>query len=208
MNKNDAVETMGKILPDEIPVGTRDAVHVAVIAATAGMPLRAGDHVSYDKGEANGNQRYSKYIGIVDPFLEGTVKTGQTFWLFLYPRTVTGLKHVWEHPDLTELSDKDVETIKDVTKKVRTEADVTATRADAVEYLHQWAGEHGVSYKSMLVTIKECINDEGELDDYINLGTGSSEEIDDPEEFWTNVGLVLNVDIKNKTQITYFTCSC
>lgn len=41
------------------------------------------------------------------------------------------------------------------------------------------------------------------LPDEIPVGTR-----DDPEEFWTNVGLVLNVDIKNKTQITYFTCSC
>lgn len=205
MNKNDAVETMGKILPDEIPVGTRDAVHVAVLAAIAGMPLRAGDHVSYDKGKANGNQRYSKYIGIVDPFLERTVKTGQTFWLFLYPRTITSLKHEWEHPDVAGVEDDELPA---PAKKTRSEADVTAAKDEAVEYLTKWAGEHGVSYKSMLITIKECINDEGELDDYINLGTGSSEEIDDPEEFWTNVGLVLNVNIKDKTQITYFSCSC
>lgn len=198
MNKNDAVETMGKILPDEIPVGARDAVHVAVIAATAGETLWAMGDVSYENGIACTE---GKHIGIVDPFLDGKVKRGQKFWLFLYPRTITGLKHVWEHPDFKE------ETAP-VGKKVRTEADVTAAREKAEECLHQWAGNHGVEYTSMMRKIKECINDEGELDDYIDLGTGSSEEIDDPEEFWTNVGLVLNVDIKDKTQITYFSCSC
>lgn len=202
MNKNDAVETMGKILPDEIPVGTRDAVHVAVLAATAGETLWAMGDVSYENGIACTE---GKHIGIVDPFLDGKVKRGQKFWLFLYPRTITGLKHVWEHPDVAGVQQEYFPT---PVKKARSEADVTAARDEAVEYLHQWAGNHGVEYTSMMRKIKECINDEGELDDYINLGTGSSKEIDDPEEFWTNVGLVLNVDIKDKTQITYFSCSC
>jgi hypothetical protein len=33
----------------------------------------------------------------VDPFLADPVQPGQMFWLFLYPQTITGLRHVWEH---------------------------------------------------------------------------------------------------------------
>lgn len=203
MSKQDTIETMGKILPDDFPVGTRDAVHVAVIAATAGQTLWAGEDVCYENGIGNtvANTEGGKNIGIVDPYLERKVSPGQKFWLFLYPRTITTLKHHWEHPDFKE------ETAP-VGKKVHTEADVTAAREKAEEYLHQWAGNHGVEYTSMLSTFKDSIDGNGELDDCINLGTGSTAYVDNPYEFWSNVELVLNVNIVDKKKVSYFVCGC
>lgn len=88
-NAKDAVSTMGTILPED--VGGRDAVHVAVVAATALKKLAPAADVGID---AEGNAHDSgKLIGIVDPFLKSLVMPGQRFWLYLYPRTITGLSH-------------------------------------------------------------------------------------------------------------------
>ena len=77
----------------------RDAIHVAVAAVTAAVRLAPGQHVGLVQ-EANAELvgPCDRNIGIVDPFLSGEVELGQRFWLFLYPDTITGLRHVWTHP--------------------------------------------------------------------------------------------------------------
>lgn len=74
----------------------RDAVHIAVAPVVAGGLLFAGDHVGPD---LNGTFHCvgSGCIGVVDPFLLEPVQYGERFWLFLYPNTVTSLRHVWTH---------------------------------------------------------------------------------------------------------------
>jgi hypothetical protein len=37
-------------------------------------------------------------IGIVDPFLDQPVRPGEEFWVFVYPNTITGMRHYWQHP--------------------------------------------------------------------------------------------------------------
>jgi hypothetical protein len=71
----------------------RDAVHFAVAPVEADSDLRPGEHVGVSGGRAS---RDATLVGIVDPFFE--VKRGQRFWLFLYPNTITSLRHVWTHP--------------------------------------------------------------------------------------------------------------
>jgi hypothetical protein len=76
----------------------RDAVHVAVAPVTAGERLSPGQHVGF-VGERVGVA--GRPIGVVDPFPTADVKEGERFWLFLYPGTITSLRHVWTHPAFT-----------------------------------------------------------------------------------------------------------
>lgn len=85
----------------------RDAVHVAVAPVTAEGRLKPGMHVGFTRSNDNNwagdhtqvidNDRF-EFVGIVDPFLEEDVDAGQRFWMFLYPNTITSLRHVWSHP--------------------------------------------------------------------------------------------------------------
>lgn len=74
----------------------RDAVHIAVAPVVAGYVLAPGEHVGLlpcgDVGPC------SEPVGIVDPYLLRPVQPGETFYLCLYPNTVTSLRHVWTHP--------------------------------------------------------------------------------------------------------------
>ena len=88
-----------------VPVGEnrRDAVHIAIAPVTADQDLIVGSHVGLKPGTTDLVGYFpSTAVGIVDPFLtERVVKKGQRFWLFLYPGTVTSLRHVWTHPAFT-----------------------------------------------------------------------------------------------------------
>lgn len=77
----------------------RDAVHIAIAPATAAAELRPGQHVGFvTPGDLETVGAADQPVGVVDPFLPAPVRPGQRFWLFLYPNTITGLRHVWTHP--------------------------------------------------------------------------------------------------------------
>jgi hypothetical protein len=94
------VPQIGSLVPDG--ENRRDAVHVAIAPVIASEDLVPGQHVGLDGGRpTHAWARANTKIGIVDPFLAEPVKRGQRFWLFLYPGTITSLRHVWTHPAFT-----------------------------------------------------------------------------------------------------------
>lgn len=95
----------------------RDAIHVAVAPVVAGEALDPGAHVVLIRGLAH-NAREGRAIGIVDPFLPLSVMDGESFWLFLYPKSTQNLRHDWDHPAFPSapssqpVASKDVEESK------------------------------------------------------------------------------------------------
>lgn len=84
----DALETLGTIIGEG---AGRYAIHLAVEPVIAEHRLNPGDNVGR---MPNGNFGYSEQpLGIVDPFLTQSVTRGQRFWLILYPRQITSLRH-------------------------------------------------------------------------------------------------------------------
>jgi len=88
----DALGTLGKIIDE---TAQRDAIHLAVEPVVAAERVFPGQDVGkVDDGYGSSTNP----VGIVDPFLKRPVNPGQRFWLVVYPRQITSLRHVWEHP--------------------------------------------------------------------------------------------------------------
>lgn len=92
----DALAVLGTLIDESVG---RDAIHLAVEPVIAGEQLFAGQHIGIIDGKAYSSNVNLKKVGIVDPFLTGGVPRGARFLLVVFPRQITSLRHVWEHPD-------------------------------------------------------------------------------------------------------------
>ncbi len=96
------VPQLGRLIA-EGEVARRDCVHVAIAPAYACMPLSPGGRVCLGSGSTENALDAEHFtnlpaVGIVDPFLTQPVEIGQRFWIFLFPGTITGMRHLWSHP--------------------------------------------------------------------------------------------------------------
>lgn len=209
----DALGTIGMILPEG---AGRDAIHIAVEPVRAGITLYPAQHVGLD---ANGIAQASgvDLIGIVDPFLTGPVYPDQRFWLLVYPRTITSLRHVWEHPAFPNVvNEKIVE--KEVIREVKIPIfAIDETPEEAREWLENWCACNDCPPFDRIL---EAFENEGvwtkpvENDDYFGIridgeyiysnGWDAHGEI--PMEFFDRLEIVLGRRVRNRPQ--YFSCSC
>lgn len=184
----DAVATMGAILPDD--AGGRDAVHVAVISAVAGQKLHPGQDVGFPSpdqtGERTATTGAATKLGIVDPFIQGAIMPDQRFWLYLYPRTITGLRHQWTHPAFSD----DTGTVYGT----------PAHKLAAEKWIRSFADRQNLTYEEVMSAASN-VDDS----DYMCI-YGSSANGEIPEEFWPMAEIVLGRPIKGRPE--YFSCSC
>lgn len=186
-------------MSNQLPLGQiiiteqqRDAIHVAVAPVVAGQPLCGGDHVGLDeKGEA---VRSRDSIGVVDPFLREPVKTGQRFWLFLYPGTITSLRHDWSHPAFPAVVIL-----------------ASGTKADSEQWMKKWAKEH-MGYDYYKEDERDLTEEEAmkkAIDAGHNMSVGPYESARDyiDNEWWNHWEIITGCKGEREPG-SYFSCSC
>ena len=87
-------------------VGTRDCVHIAVIACRLAHGdygyLLPGSHVRVQPdGTVRPPDKDEQPHGVVDPFWRAVSEPGDLVWVLLTPGSITHLQHVWSHPEIT-----------------------------------------------------------------------------------------------------------
>lgn len=106
-----AQDTIGKLIDTS---EKRDAIHIAMAPVIAGQKLFPGQDIGFvtegDFETVGMATSVIKALGIVDPYLKGPVFPGDRFWMFLYPNTISSLRHEWVHEAFGEV--KPVEPAK------------------------------------------------------------------------------------------------
>ncbi len=186
----DALETLGTILKGG---EGRDAIHLAVEPAVAAHPLEPGEHVGFlPDGTVS---LCEKPVGIVDPFLKVRVETGQRFWLVVYPRQITSLRHVWTHPAFPP-----ADPVPARIETPRAESpEVTAAR----EAITSIAYLRGVDPDELIERARYFLRD----GTYWSEG-GRFEGEYLPDEFWGHYEIVTGTTVPEEQRESFFSCSC
>jgi hypothetical protein len=184
----DALETLGTIIDEN---QKRDAIHLAVEPVIAGEWLNPGDDVSLKDGAAF---RGGTTLGIVDPFIKTKIGPGERFWLVVYPRKITSLRHVWEHP---AFSDSPVTPVSASTA-------VDPVKLDAERYIREEADRLGLSYEEIM----DGADNYQRYGEYmIDGGRWEGEGLADADKFWTAYEKVTDKEITGD-RYSFFSCSC
>lgn len=189
----DALDTLGTILTED---EGRDAVHVAVVSVEAGTKLAVGTHATIRDGKAY-SAAPGEGVGIVDAFLPDAVPKGARFWLMLYPRTITGLRHLWSHPAFP------AEVAQPAPDKATSEAWLRdfINRSDCPGYDTVMAAAQGLFSGG-----GDYYESGGSLDGHYMHFNGRDAHGEIPPEFWDHAEIVLGK--KLPTRPAYFSCGC
>lgn len=194
----DALETLGMLIPRN---SGRDAIHLAVEPVVAAERLFPGQHVGFvEPGKAG---TVAKPLGIVDPFLAGTVFPGQRFWMVIYPRQITSLRHVWSHPEFPEAPAEAYHAEKD-------EHYVSDPKAASEKWLRDLAANCGVGYDRMMRAAedwRESQRTPGAWGEYL-IGGEEMEGESTPPEFWEHYEAVTGLRVPEAERGSFFSCSC
>ena len=199
------VSTGDSIVSEQVKIGQfvrgsaeRDAIHIAIAPVVAGEDLSIGQHVGFLADGTVGKDS-PNLIGIVDPFLgyeyssiPMRVRKGDRFYLFLYPNSVINLRHHWRHPAFS---------------------DETGGKATDMEAAVEWLKDYAVrncsydaEYGRDVAYQKFIGNVVGGSIFYHGSDLHSASEVEQPEELYHNLSIVLGRDVSEGD--FEFSCSC
>lgn len=167
----------------------RDAIHVAIAPVTVTEDMPAGSPVRFvgENTEQVCKAEPDDAVGVIDPFLYSTAYKGGRFWLFLFPGTITSLRHDWTHPSFGQ-----------------------STRQEAQAWVEAFAAELDYTYNRLMTaadlwveTASQWGSGEYEMD--------NSERYKDVHHskwsiFWQHYETLRGKKPKHAT--SFFTCSC
>lgn len=195
-----------------IPKGNegRDAIHIAIVPACAAELLARGQPVKLNASNHAEPCAAAEAIGVVDPFRKDQVAAGAWFWLCLYPSTVTGLRHIWEHPSFPKA-------------EVSFEQQTPGGKAASENWLKDYVRKHCPYWSEGIEGFGNYKGHPPEADGgyseflrnvvderyiyYYGSDCHSLEDVEDAEELFHHLSVVLNRRI-DASYFRAFTCSC
>ena len=174
---DDAIQTLGSNAPE---TAGRDAVHIAVVPMIARTTLYPCEYVGPDGMW----MEPGKGVAIVDPFRLRRVDEGERFWALILPRTITGLRHVWSHPDFPEEG---------------TPEPVDESR----EWIERFAGSVGLNYHQVMTGAEQYLRSGS----YLDFGELLEGEVV-PDEFWPHYERITGKSVPDDERGSFFTCTC
>lgn len=188
----DALETLGTIIDES---AGRDAIHLAVEPVIAGHDLNPGEHVTIKDGKAI-RVMPSQGLGIVDPFIDGLVEKGERFWLVVYPRQITSLRHVWTHPAFEDRAESP--PVRELSEAERSE-----------EWIRNFANNVSLHYDVLMEGAADYVRSKkaGGWGEYLVFG-GLLEGESVPDAFWPHYETVTGEKVEEDHRGSFFSCSC
>lgn len=186
----DALDTLGTF---PIPEGSgRDAIHLAVEPVVAGEVICPNDDILVKDGVAYKPRHGEKALGKADPFAPKFIPKGTRFWLVIYPRQITSLRHVWSHPDFPDSPAAAIPMTPEEIEKSESEA-----------WLHAYAATLGVDYGGLVDAAYSFLD----FGDYMIEG-GKFEGISTHPDFWRHYSIATGRQVTNEEARSFFSCSC
>jgi hypothetical protein len=170
----------------------RDAIHIAIAPVVADEKLAPGQDIGFvDYGNPEKVGHSISPVGIVDPFLKQMVFPSQKFFMFLYPNTVTSLRHEWTHPAFAKTE----------------ESRPVAVASKSEQWLREFSERAGLAYPKFLDIIKNAVeHDESWVEHGSDDARTAYYDVDD-DVFWMHIENVTGLK-RPEGGGSPFSCSC